>query len=84
METPHDAWPDVTPEELADARQYTIGIDWSPDDEVYIASFPDVPFVRAHGAPRDVAVAQGEVVIIAWLTGMQDAGYPVTPPEGRA
>jgi hypothetical protein len=40
METPHAAWPVVTPEELADARQYTIGIDWSPADEVYIASFP--------------------------------------------
>jgi hypothetical protein len=40
METPHDTWPDVTPEESADARQYSMGIDWSPADEVYIASFP--------------------------------------------
>jgi predicted RNase H-like HicB family nuclease len=80
METPNSDWPDVTPEELADARHYTMCIAWSPEDEVYIVSFPDVPFVRAHGATREEVVARGEEVIVAWLTGMKDAGSPVTPP----
>jgi predicted RNase H-like HicB family nuclease len=77
-------WPDVTPEELAAARRYTMCIDWSPEDEVFIASVPDIPFVRAHGATREEAAQQGEEVIVTWLTAMKDAGYPITPPAVRA
>ena len=83
FETQHSASPDVTPEELAEARRYSMCIDWSPEDEVFIASFPDVPFVRTHGATREEAVERGEEVIVAWLTAMRDAGYTVTPPKIR-
>jgi predicted RNase H-like HicB family nuclease len=84
METRNSDWLDVTPEELAEARHYSMCIAWSPEDEVFIASFPDVPFVRAHGATREEAVEQGGEVIVAWLTGMKDAGDPITPPRIRA
>jgi predicted RNase H-like HicB family nuclease len=84
METQRAGRSDVTTEELADARRYTMRIDWSPEDEVFIASFPDVPFVRAHGATREEAAQQGEEVIVAWLTAMKDAGFPVTPPPVKA
>jgi predicted RNase H-like HicB family nuclease len=70
----------VTPEELAEARRYSMRIDWSPEDEVFIASFPDLPFVRSHAASREEAFARGEEVIVAWLTAMRDAGYAVAPP----
>jgi predicted RNase H-like HicB family nuclease len=83
MEIRHSDWPDVTPEELADARRYRMCIDWSPEDELFIASFPDVPFVRTHGATREEAVERGEEVIVAWLTAMTGAGYRVTPPKIR-
>ena len=83
MERQQAEWPDVTAEELAEARRYTMCIDWSPEDEVFIASFPAVPFVRAHGATREEATQQGEEVIVAWLTAMKDAGYPITPPTVR-
>lgn len=76
-------WPDVSEQELAEARQYGMCIDWSPEDEVFIASFPDVPFVRTHGATREEAAERGEELIVAWLTGMKDAGHPVTPPKIR-
>jgi predicted RNase H-like HicB family nuclease len=71
---------DVSSEELAEARRYSMCIDWSPEDEVFIASFPEVPFVRTHGATREEAAERGEEVIVAWLTAMKDAGYPVMPP----
>jgi predicted RNase H-like HicB family nuclease len=82
METGHADWPGVTPEEFAEARRYGMCIDWSPEDQLFIASFPDVPFVRVHGATREEAAARGEEVIVAWLTGLKDAGYPITPPTG--
>lgn len=74
------SWDDVSPEELAEARRYSMRIDWSPEDEVFIASFLDVPFVRTHGETREEAFERGEEVIVAWLTAMRDAGYPITPP----
>ena len=76
-------WPDVTDEELAEARHYGMCIDWSSVDQVYIASFPDIPHVRTHGATREEAAERGEELIVAWLTAMKDAGYPVTPPKVR-
>ncbi|MCD6028188.1 MAG: hypothetical protein K0S78_362 [Thermomicrobiales bacterium] len=83
MKPPQSEWSDVSPEELAEARRYSMCIDWSPEDEVFIASFPEVPFVRTHGATREEATERGEEVIVAWLTAMKDAGYPVTPPGRR-
>ena len=83
MEIQPAEWPDVTPEELAEARRYSMCIDWSPEDEVFIASFPDVPFARTHGATREEAVERGEEVIGAWLTAMKDAGNRITPPKIR-
>ncbi len=76
-------WLDLTPEELAEARRYSICIDWSAEDGVFIASFPDVPFVRTHGATREEAAERGEEVIVAWLTAVKYAGHPVTPPKIR-
>ncbi|MFN8591213.1 MAG: type II toxin-antitoxin system MqsA family antitoxin [Thermomicrobiales bacterium] len=77
-------YPDVTEAELAAAHRYSMAIDWSPDDEAFIASFPDVPFVRVHGRTREEAVERGEELIVAWLTALHDAGYPVTPPDRTA
>ena len=73
----------MTPEELSEARRYSMCIDWSSEDEVFIASFTDVPFVRTHGATREEAAERGEEVIVAWLTATKDAGHPVTPPKIR-
>ncbi len=80
----HSERSDVTPEELAEARRYSMCVDWSPEDGVFIASFPDVPFVRTPPATREEAVERGEEVIVAWLTAMKDAGYSVTAPKIRA
>lgn len=83
METRDSGWSDVTAEELAEARRYSMCIDWSPEDEVFIASFPDVPFVRTHRATREEAAERGEEVFVASLTAMKDAGRPVAPPKLR-
>ncbi len=79
----HPYWPDVLERELAEARQCGMSIGWSPEDEVLIASFPDVPFVRTHAAARHEAAEWGEKRIVALQTGMKDAGRPVTPLKIR-
>ena len=81
MSIQHPDWPDVTLDELAEARQYGMCIDWSPEDGVFIASVPDVPLVRTHGATREEAAERGQELIVAWLTGMKDAGFPVPTPK---
>ncbi|MFN8594327.1 MAG: type II toxin-antitoxin system HicB family antitoxin [Thermomicrobiales bacterium] len=70
----------VRPDELEEARGYRMEIAWSPDDEVFVVSFPDAPGVMTHGATREEAVAQGEDAIISWLTAHHDAGLPPPPP----
>jgi putative transcriptional regulator len=78
------AYDTVRPEELEEARRYGMEIAWSPEDEVFVVSFPDAPGVMTHGATREEAAAQGEDAIISWLTAHHDAGLPVTPPTVTA
>jgi putative transcriptional regulator len=79
MENRH-AYDNVSVDELAEARRYTMEIEWSPEDEVFVVSFPDAPGVMTHGATREEAAAMGEDAIITWLTALHDADLPVPPP----
>jgi len=74
----------VRPEEFDEARRYSMEVEWSPEDEVFVVSFPDAPGVMTHGATREEAVAQGEDAIITWLTAHRDAGLAVAPPSVTA
>jgi len=76
-------YPNVTPEEFAEARRYVMEIAWSPEDEVFVVSFPDAPGVLTHGRTRAEAATQGEDAIITWLTALRDAGRPVPRPRYR-
>src|SRR5215218_7538377 len=74
------AYDNVSAEELDEARRYSMEIEWSPEDEVFVVRFPDAPGVITHGTTREEAAAQGEDAIITWLTAHRDAGLPVSPP----
>jgi DNA-binding transcriptional regulator YiaG len=62
------------------ARRYSMAIDWSDEDQVFIASFPGIPFVRTHGATREEAATMGDEVIDLWLSGFRDSGREAPPP----
>jgi DNA-binding transcriptional regulator YiaG len=79
MESRH-SYDNVSAEELVEARRYTMEIEWSPEDEVFVVSFPDAPGVMTHGATREEAAVKGEDAIITWLTALHDANIPVPPP----
>lgn len=70
----------VTDEELAEARRYSMTIEWSDDDGAFVVSFPDAPGVMTHGATREEAATMGDDAIVTWYTALKDAGRPIPPP----
>lgn len=72
---------ELTPEELAEARRYPLSIEWSPEDDAFIVSVPDLPGVHTHGATREEAAAMGDEVIAVSLTAMRNVGREVPPPS---
>ena len=75
---------EITPEELAEARRYSLVIEWSPRDDAYLVSVPELPGCRTHGATHEEAVAMGEEVIATCLAGLRAMGRPVPEPRYAA
>lgn len=71
------------PEELARARQYSMLIQWSPEDETYIVTVPELPGLMTHGETHDQAVRMGEEAIALWLVGLHASGRSVPAPRVR-
>ncbi len=61
----------------ASSLHYSMLIEWSPEDEVYIVTVPELPGCRTHGSTREEAVRMGEEVIELWLDG------EASPPPPR-
>jgi predicted RNase H-like HicB family nuclease len=57
--------------------RYSMLIEWSPEDGVYIVTVPELPGCRTHGSTREEAVRMGEEVIELWLEG----DGPAPPPR---
>lgn len=47
--------------------QYTIKVEWSREDDCYLASIPSIPGCLAHGSNRAAAVQQVETLGAALL-----------------
>ena len=64
-----------------DPARYTLIIEWSDEDEVYIATAPELPGCRTHGATRVEALQKGEQIVAEWLAIADERGW--TPPLPR-
>ena len=62
-------------------KRYSMIIEWSDEDDVYIVTVPELPGCRTHGSTREEAVRHGEEVIELWLEPDVDQTYPVPPPR---
>jgi predicted RNase H-like HicB family nuclease len=71
-----------TPDELAQASRYEIVIHWSAEDQVYIASVPELPGAKAHGDSPAAAAEKVVEVAAHWIYGSRQLGHKV--PEPRA
>lgn len=58
--------------------KYSMIIEWSPEDEAYIVTVPELPGCRTHGSTREEAVRMGEEVIELWLEGEKSPPRPRT------
>jgi predicted RNase H-like HicB family nuclease len=74
----------ITPEELEQARNYAMVIEWSPDDAAFVVSVPDLQGLHTHGSTREAAAAMGEEAIVVWLAADRNAGLPAPPPTFTA
>jgi DNA-binding transcriptional regulator YiaG len=75
---------ELTSEELADAHRYTLIIEWSPEDEAFIVSVPDIPGIHTHGATREEAAFAGDQVLALWLSARRRASRSVPSPTFTA
>src|SRR5436190_11807894 len=68
---------ELTQEELADAGRYALVIEWSPEDDAFIASVPDIPGIHTHGTTRAQAAEAGDQVLALWLSARKKSGQSV-------
>ena len=60
---------------------YSMVIEWSDEDQVYVVTVPELPGCRTHGETYEEAVAQGQDAIVSWITARQAVGRAVPPPR---
>jgi predicted RNase H-like HicB family nuclease len=70
-----------TDEELAEASRFEIVIHWSEEDQVYIASVPELPGAKAHGDKPAEALEKVVEVAAHWIYGSRKLGHRVPPPR---
>lgn len=48
-------------------EHYSMVIEWSDEDDVYVVTVPELPGCRTHGETYDEAVRQGQDAIDSWI-----------------
>lgn len=62
-------------------ERYSMIIQWSELDQVYIVTVPELPGCRTHGKTYEEAVRQGEDAIETWIEGSKALGLPIPEPN---
>lgn len=64
-------------------ERYEIRLVWSDEDEVFVALFPDFPFVGAHGDTPEEALAEAKAAIRGAIEVAREKGKPIPQPKFR-
>lgn len=67
---------------MADPR-YGVIIDWSEEDEAFIAEAPELPGCAADGATYEEALANVQAIIAEWIETATDLGRVIPEARGR-
>lgn len=81
IEAEEEVSEEITPEELEEARRYSMLIAWSPEDGLFLVQCPELPPVKTHGATHEEAVAMGEEAIATYLWSLRHRSLPIPPPR---
>ncbi len=60
---------------------YSMIIQWSEEDQAYVASFPEFPGAHTHGATPEEAVRHGEEVLELLIEDYQAQGRELPTPK---
>ena len=63
--------------------KYGVIIQWSDEDEAFIAEVPELPGCAADGATHQKALSNVEVIIQEWIETARALGRPIPEPRGR-
>jgi predicted RNase H-like HicB family nuclease len=63
--------------------RYEIVIDWSQEDEAFIAEVPELAGCMADGTTYRDALENVEVIIQEWIETAHELGRPIPKPKGR-
>ena len=63
--------------------KYGVILQWSNEDEAFIADVPELPGCAADGATHQKALSNVEVVIQEWIETARALGRPIPEPKGR-
>ncbi len=72
---------ELTEEELAEARRYSLLIQWSPVDGLWIATAQELGAITTHGASPVEAAEMGAEMVATALAGMRAAGDRIPAPS---
>lgn len=64
-----------------DPARYTLVIEWSDEDGVYIATTPELPGCRTHGGTRAEALRKGEEIVAEWLDIAAERRWAIPEPR---
>ena len=62
-------------------HRYSLLIEWSPEDDAFVATVPDLPGCRTHGATYEEAVRQARDAIESWIDAARADGEPIPEPR---
>jgi predicted RNase H-like HicB family nuclease len=70
-----------TDEELEFARQFAVMIQWSPEDQVFIAQIPQLPGAVTHGTTPAEAADMATEAAALWIRTARLSGEAIPSPE---
>lgn len=62
-------------------EQYSIDVDYSPEDEAFVAVVPDMPYMGAHGDTEEEAWYSAKEAIRAYEEVAAKRGKPLPEPK---
>jgi len=60
---------------------YSMFIQWSEEDQVYIVMVPELPGCKTHGETYEEAIQHAQELIELWIDANEEWGRPVAPPK---
>ena len=60
---------------------YSMVIEWSNDDRLYVVTVPELPGCQTHGSTYEEAVHQGQNAIESWIDAARADGEQLPEPR---